>query len=198
MINRKDFYASVRTSLFKGKLQPRHVQNMEAILNEAEERCLDLRQLAYILGTIYWETGRTMAPVEEIGKGRNYDYGKKLDMGQGPGKRIPYLIPDKIYYGRGHSQVTWLTNYKKLTVAAKAEGKNWDFVNKPELLLEIEPSVWATFYAMTTGLYTGKKLSQYFNSAVTDWVNSRKIVNGLDKAAEIAEISKKFYAGLTA
>ena len=117
-------------------------------------------------------------------------------MGGGPGKRIPYTAPDKLYYGRGHTQNTWFENYERLTKAAATHGKDWDFLNNPELLLQMEPSIWATFFAMQVGLYTGKKLKDYFNDTKEDWVNARRIINGTDKADLIAGYGKKFMDGL--
>lgn len=198
MINRKHFYDTVRPSLFKGSMSQLQVQGMEAILNEWDKQALtDVRHLAYILATTYHETAHTMQPIAEYGKGKNYDYGKKLKMGGGPGKRIPYTTPDQIYYGRGHTQNTWFENYQALTKAAKKAGKDWDFLNNPELLLQMEPSIWATFYGMNTGLYTGKKLSDYFNANVSDPLNARRIINGKDKADLIAGYYRLFLIALS-
>ena len=170
---------------------------MEAIFNEWERQQLtDQRWLAYILATAFHETAKTMQPIEEFGKGKGRDYGKKLKMGGGPGKRILYTTPDKIYYGRGHTQNTWYENYQALTRAAAKAGRNWDFLNQPELLLTMEPSIWATFFAMQTGLYTGKRLLNYFNDTMEDWTNARKIINGLDAADLIAGYGKNFFAAL--
>lgn len=197
MINRKHFFDTVREDLFKGAMNQGQVHGMEAILREWEAQQLtDLRWLAYILGTTYHETAKTMQPIAEYGKGKKYDYGKKLKMGGGPGKRIPYTVPDKLYYGRGLTQNTWYENYHRLTKAATTQGKDWDFLNNPELLLQMEPSIWATYFAMQVGLYTGKKLKDYFNDKKEDWVNARKIINGLDKADLIGGYGKKFMAGL--
>lgn len=197
IINREKFYSSIRLDLFPTGLKQSQVEGIEAILNYWEASNLDdLRWLAYILGTIYHEVAATMQPIEERGKGKGKDYGKKLKYGKGPGKRIPYTSPDKIYYGRGFPQNTWYEVYEALTKAAFKYGKNWDFLNHPELLLEMEPSVWATFYAMVSGLYTGKKLSHYFNKTKEDWVNARRIINVLDKAELIARYAKSFYSAL--
>lgn len=196
-MNRTTFYDAVRQPLFSGKIAEKQLAGMEALLNEWERQKLtDLRWLAYILATTYHETARTMQPIEEFGKGRNMDYGKKLKMGKGPGKRVPYTTPDKLYYGRGHTQNTWFENYEKLTRAAAKQGFDWDFLNKPELLLQMEPSIWATFFAMQTGLYTGKALMHFFNDTTEDWKNARKIINGLDKADQIATQAKVFFAAL--
>ena len=48
------------------------------------------------------------------------------------------------------------------------------------------------------GDFTGKSLEDYFNDKTTDWFNARRIINGTDKAAEIAAIAKQFYADLVA
>src|ERR1044072_609934 len=197
MIDRKHFFDSVRESRFNGAMSQSQVYGMEAILREWEAQQLtDLRWLAYILATVYHETAKTMQPIEEFGKGKNYDYGKKLKMGGGPGKRIPYTTPDKLYYGRGLTQNTWFDNYQRLTKAAATQGKPWDFLNNPELLLQMEPSIWATFFAMQVGLYTGKKLKDYFNETKEDWINARKIINGLDKAELIAGYARDFMGAL--
>lgn len=198
-MNAKIFFDSIRHNVFGGKLLQSQVDGINAILSEWERQgWFDLRWLAYILATTYHETARTMEPIEEYGKGKNYDYGKKLKMGKGPGKRIPYTEPDKLYYGRGLVQVTWYENYERLTKAASKFDKGWDFLNNPELLLEMEPSIWATFYGMRTGLFTGRKLSEFFNDDKTDWVNARKIINGHDCADKIAGIAVKFYTALCA
>lgn len=199
MIDRKYFFDKVRPSLFAGAMSHGQVYGMEAILREWEAQQLtDLRWLAYILATTYHETAKTMQPVAEYGKGKGHDYGKKLKMGGGPGKRIAYETPDKLFYGRGHTQNTWYENYQRLTKAAATHGKPWDFLNDPDLLLQMEPSIWATFFAMRVGLYTGKRLEDYFNEltvGATDyqWVNARKIINGLDFAEQIAGYAKVFF-----
>lgn len=196
-LNRKHFFDTVRDTLFDGAMSQGQVYGMEAILREWEAQQLtDLRWLGYIMATAYHETAQTMQPIAEYGKGKKYDYGKKLKMVGGPGKRIPYTLPDKLYYGRGHTQNTWYENYERLTKAAKTLGKDWDFLNNPELLLQMEPSIWATFFAMQVGLYTGKKLKDYFNETKEDWVNARKIINGTDKAELIAGYGKKFMGAL--
>lgn len=190
------FYSAIRP-FFGGSLTIDQVKNMDALIFEfARLQIGDVRQLAYVLATVHLETDGTMAPIEEYSKGRGKAYGSKFKYGKGPGKRVAYLSPDKIYFGRGHTQNTWWENYDALTKAAKKQGKNWDFLNNPELLLEIEPSIWATWYAMTTGLYTGRRLNQYFNAKIEDPIKARQIINGLDKAKIIANKYYKFLKAL--
>ena len=187
MINRKLTYDNIRRKF--GKLSSSQVQGFEALFDEYERlKWTDKRHLAYILATIWHEVNKTMQPIEEYGKGKGLRYGKRVWYDN----RIYTDVPH-IYYGRGLTQNTWRDIYLKLT---KTNDKGWDFVNNPELLLQMEPSVWATFYAMQTGLYTGRKLSQYFNNKSVDPINARSIINGKRKGEELpdkAELIKAHY-----
>lgn len=197
-IDRKKFFDAIRPYL-DGSLTAGQVNGLEAMISEFERKQWgDIRWLAYIMATSHHETAKTHEPIEEYGKGHGRDYGKKLDYGMGPGKRVPYSTPDKLFYGRGHTQNTWLMNYKKLALAAKQQGFDWDFVNQPELLLQMHPSIWTIFYAMSTGLYTGRRLNQYFTVGINDPVKARYIINGQDCAEKIAGHHKAYLAALKA
>ncbi len=143
-MNRQSFFDEIRISLFHGVLSHDQVEGMEAILDECFTQGVeDPRQIACILGNVFHEVAGTMQPIEEVGKGKNRAYGHRVRYnGQ------PYKSTTNLFYGRGHTQNTWIDNYEKLTVAAKKQGHDWDFVNNPELLLEVKPSAWATVYAM--------------------------------------------------
>jgi len=188
MINKTETYANIRKNF--GSLSQAQVEGFEAIINQFYNiGLIDLRYLAYILATVWHETAKTMQPISEFGKGKDRDYGKRLRI-----NRKLYTITKNIFYGRGHTQNTWIDNYEKLT---KSNNEGWDFVNNPDLLLEMKPSIWATFYAMTTGLYTGKKLSDYFSKTSNDPVGARKIINGQDKAQKIAEYYHLFLKSIS-
>ena len=170
-INRPATFALLKSNF--GILKQSQVDAFNLFFDEWDGK--DKRHLAYILATVWHETAKTMLPVEEIGKGK--------------GKAYSRLEKGISYYGRGHVQVTWLVNYQALTRANK---KCWNFVHNPELLLQNEPSVWATFHGMRVGLFTSKRLSNYFNEEKTDPVNARRIINGIDKAELIAGYYYKF------
>lgn len=183
MINRKETYSKINVSF--GKLSQSQVIGFEAIFDMWDLLKLkDSRWLAYILATIWHETKKTMQPIEEDGKGKGRKYGKRMWYS---GKF--YTDISHIFFGRGHTQNTWRDIYLKLT---KANKNSWDFVNHPELLLQMKPSIWATFHAMTTGLYTGVALSQFFNDKKNDPIGARKIINGKDKAILIKGYHDKF------
>jgi len=176
----KEFFDEIRP-LF-GRFTQAQVDGINIILETCKEFELTTSETAYVLATAYHETWKTMQPIEEVGKGKKYDYGLRLKM-----SRKPYTDSTHIFYGRGFVQVTWYENYKKLT---KANDKGWDFFTNPELLLQSEPSAWAMVYGMKHGIFTGKKLSTFIQK--NDFINARRVVNGLDKAEEIAEYAKKF------
>lgn len=181
------FYNQIRHSLFGGKLTQGQVEGINAILHEFHQRGLtDKRWLAYILATAKHETSNTMQPIEEYGKGKGRKYGSKIKMsGQ------PYEEPDKIYYGRGHVQLTWYENYERM-----GNELGVDLLHKPEMALYMDVSVKVLFIGMIKGMFTGAKLKTYFNDDSEDWINARKIVNGLDKAQLIAGYGKKFYKAI--
>jgi putative chitinase len=155
----------------------------EAIIKHWESKPLlkDKRWLAYILATAYHETAHTFDPVREIGRGRLRPYGRKRKL-----TGEPYTI-DQIYYGRGHVQLTWYENYEKFGRLLKI-----DLLNNPDLALEMSTSIRIMYLGMTRGLFTGVNLGRYFNDEREDWVNARKIINGLDCADKIAEYGKEF------
>jgi hypothetical protein len=48
------------------------------------------------------------------------------------------------------------------------------------------------FDGMTKGIFTGKKLSDYIADGRRDYVNARRIINGTDRAKEIAAIADDY------
>ena len=45
---------------------------------------------------------------------------------------------------------------------------------------------------MTKGMFTGKKLIDYFGSSKVDYVSARRIINALDEAELIASYAERF------
>ncbi len=124
----------------------------------------DLRWLAYILATSWHETGFTMQPVTEYGT-------------------LKYL-KSKSYYpyiGRGFVQITHKTNYEKYGIA-----------DNPDMALDPEVAVYILIHGMVNGVFTGRKLSHYFNDQTNDAFNARKIINILDRAARVQEYHNNF------
>lgn len=148
----------------------------QKIILEAGNSGCSLAQTAYILATAYWETNRTITPVEEA-----YYLGEKADTYR---KKLRYYP----WYGRGLCQLTWESNYLK----AK-QNLNIDLTGDPSLALEDDNAVKITVVGMRDGWFTGKKLSDYINSAKTDYFQARRIINILDSAQAIADIADQYY-----
>lgn len=176
-IDKVAFYQKLRTNgLFK-TLTQKQVDSIDSILTECElQGITDVRQVAYILATPYHECynpkepSTRITPIKEFG-GEKYLKSKKY---------YPY-------FARGFSGLTWDYNYKK-------EGKrlNLDLLNNPDLMLDIPTAANSHVFCMAHGSYTGKKLSDYINDKKCDFLNSRRIINGIDKADLIMSYAQKF------
>lgn len=185
MINRKSFYDSFRVDF--GAIKQSQVDGFEGIFNEADKQGTDKRYLAYMLATAWHETAKTMQPIEEIGKGKLLPYGKKQKLN---GNK--YTDTDQIFYGRGFVQLTWYENYQKAGIKL-----GHDFIHNAADVMQIGFATRIMFLGMTEGWFTGRKLSHYFNDKITDPINARKIINGLDCATTIKGYYDKFYDALT-
>jgi len=185
MLNRSYFFDMARNTLFDGRMTQAQVDGIGAILDEWERNHAgaDNRWLAYILATTHHETDRTMAPIEEYGRGKNCKYGRCVGMN---GK--PYTDTTAIFYGRGFVQLTWYENYRKA-----GEELGIDLLSEPELALDIANATKIMFAGMTEGWFTGKKLDDYFNWNKEDWINARRIINGTDKAQLISSYGQDYY-----
>jgi hypothetical protein len=91
------------------------------------------------------------------------------------------------YYGRGYVQLTWDYNYKK--AGAKL---GVDFISQPSLLLQPQYAAPILVIGMLEGWFTGKKLSDYETLQGSDYLDSRREINGMDKAALIAGYAETY------
>ncbi|MFM8292975.1 MAG: glycoside hydrolase family 19 protein [Microcystaceae cyanobacterium] len=126
----------------------------------------DRNQLCYIMATIQHETAATYKPIAEYG-----------------GARQRYAP----YYGRGYVQLTWKYNYEKYGTML-----HQDFVNHPDLVMQPDVSLFIIVNGMRDGIFTGKKLSDYIFGSRVDFVNARRIINGLDRADLIAGYAQQW------
>ncbi len=181
-MNRQAFLNAVRSALFAGAMTQDQVDGLEFILGQWNETGFtDERWLAYALATAFHETAFTMQPIREYGRGRGRTYGH------------PDPVTGETYYGRGYVQLTWKENYQR---ASQALGI--DFVRQPDLVMAPENAAFILFQGMKDGWFTGNGFADYINDRQRDYRNARRIVNGTDRAGEIAGYALKFEAALDA
>jgi len=185
MINRKSFYDSFRVEF--GAIKQGQVNGFEAIFNQADKQNTSVKHLAYMLATSWHETAFTMKPIEEYGKGKSRPYGKKQKLNGNT-----YTDTDQIFYGRGFVQLTWYENYQKAT-----QKLGHDFIHNASDVMQMDFATRIMFVGMAEGWFTGRKLSDYFNSTKNDALNARKIINGLDCAEKIKGYYNKFLEALS-
>lgn len=195
MIDRKAFFAALRASKLLGdKLEQSEVDGCNAILDACEAAGWRQEWIAYALATALHETAFTMQPISERG-GEKY-WTRLYDVkGANPAraKRMGNLLPGDgpRYRGRGFVQLTWANNYAK---ASEVVGK--DLVLIPDLAMRPDIAARIMVSGMAEGWFTGKKLADYTSKAGFDYTGARRIINGTDKAGEIAGYARKFAKAL--
>lgn len=182
MIDKQKFFQKIKDNGLFTTITQKQVDTIEALFTECEKQWVtDLNQISYLLATAYHEaynpkhSETRLTPLTEFG-GEVYLKSQKY---------YPY-------FGRGLSQLTWLSNYKKETIRLGI-----DLVNNPDLMLDIPTAANSHVYCMSHGTYTGKKLSDYINDKKCDFLNARRIVNGKDCAEKIMSYAQKFLSSLT-
>lgn len=182
MIDPAAFFTAVRVRLFNGVLTQGQVDGINAVLAEWGARGhTDPRWLAYALATTKHETNSTMQPVREA-----YYLGEP-EPAESYRKTLRYYP----FYGRGMVQLTWESNYRRMSALVGA-----DLVTDPDKALEPAISAAILIEGMVHGDFTGRKLSDYFNDTVDDPEGARAIVNGSDRAEQIAALYRGFLDAL--
>ena len=144
-------------------------------------------QLAYAFATFKWETANTFQPIHERGP---VSYFSKYDAGTVIGNRLGNTQPGDgfLFRGRGYVQLTGRANYTK-------DGGilGIDLVSDPDLALRPDVAYKIASRGMRDGWFTGHKLANHIpTGGAPDFVNARRIINGLDHADDIAGIARKF------
>lgn len=160
----------------------------QLLIDTCLEYGLSRDEAAYVLGTVHWETNGTFLPVREAYWVKNAEDWRKRNLRYYP------------YYGRGFVQLTWEYNYKKAGDYFKV-----DLVSNPDLAMEPNLSAKICILGMKNGWFTGKAISDYIDSIdesdkedFLEFWNARRVVNGMDKANDIAVLSEKYEKELKA
>ena len=170
MFDRRTFFAYARRAPFGGRLSSAQVDGLTRILDAWDASHLtDMRWLAYMLATAFHETGAVLQPIRERG-------------GEAYLRSRPYYP----WVGEGLVQVTWERNHRLFGASRPGQLLTWD------------KALPALFRGMEEGLFTGRRLADYFSAVKDDPVGARRIVNGTDKTRLIAGYHRNFLDALRA
>lgn len=178
-----DFFAALRVAL--GPMSQSQVDGFNELFKAMA--AWPISWAAYGLATVWHETAATMQPIKERGGDayfkRMYDInGERPHVARSLGNLSP---GDGVKYaGRGYVQLTGKTNYEKYGLA-----------NRPDDAMLPHEAARVMVNGMERGRFTGKKLADYLPG---DYVNARRIINGTDKASEIATLARTFEKALSA
>jgi Chitinase class I len=151
---------------------------IDAIKSECQAQGLILdTQIAYVLATVEWETAKTFRPVREA-----------FWLSEEWRRRNLRYYP---FYGRGYVQLTWKNNYEKYSQLLGV-----DLVSNPDRAMQAEIALFILVHGFKTGAFTGRKISDYINANVTDFVKARRCINGTDHANDIARLAERYLISL--
>ena len=150
-----------------------------------------VEQVAYGLATAKRETGGTFQPVNERGRPDYFDQYE-------PGTRAAHLVGNieagdgTRYRGRGYVQLTGRGNYARI---GRLLGLGEDLLKAPDQALDPEIAYRIFAEGMRGGWFTGYKLGHFIAPGTApDFLNARRVINGLDCAEEIASTAEEYLA----
>lgn len=146
-------------------------------------------QAAYILATGYHETARKMKPVREALAVSDAGAMSRLENAWKAGRlkwvKRPYWRGG--FFGRGYVQLTHKSNYQH---AGRKLGLPLE--TQPSLALEPEHAALILVRGSMEGWFTGRKLGDYITLHKSDFFNARRVINGRDRAGDIARLAKEY------
>lgn len=176
MILTKESFDIIR-DILGGKLNTSQVEGLNLLVKAMDEAGFTYPEAAYALATVHIECATTFQPIKEYGS-------------------LAYLKSKKYYpyIGYGYVQLTWKDNYEKV---GKLIGI--DLIKSPERALE--PLVAASILTggMLHGWFTGvgfrrkREVSRY---DLEKYTKARSIINGTDRALEIAKLAMRYEKAL--
>lgn len=154
---------------------------VQAIKQEANRQGITNRdQIAYIIATAEHETAGSFEPVREA-----YFLGEPDAENH---RRGLFYYP---YYGRGYVQLTHDFNYRTYS---KLTGL--DLINDPDLAMRPDVALFTLVHGMKNGTFTGLSLDDFMSDSGFDFVEARRMINGTDRADDIAAIARDWASEL--
>jgi len=183
-------------SAIYGPLNDSQSAGLESLLGniELDQDLADLRWAAYMLATVKLECADTFLPITERGGQSYFD---KYEPGTSIGKSLGNTQPGDgyLFRGRGYVQLTGRTNYGNMSSRLALSGDD-DLVLHPEAALQPDVAYRIMSYGMRRGSFTGKKLGDYISDAGCNYQQARRIINGLNRADDIAGYAASFESSL--
>jgi putative chitinase len=96
-----------------------------------------------------------------------------------------------LFHGRGYVQLTGRRNY-----ARASDVVQHDLLADPDAAMRADFATAIMFTGMRDGWFTRVRLADYFSRTKDDPVNARRIINGTDKAQQIAGYHRDFLMAL--
>jgi putative chitinase len=192
----KAFFDACRAGIMAPSLDNDEVSGATAILDAMKGA--PLAYCAYALATAWHETAHTLQPVKEYGGPtyytRMYDInGNRPELAKANGNTFPG--DGQLFCGRGYVQLTWRNNYRR----AGAE-TGYPLEGNPELAMRPEIAAQIMRKGMDEGWFTGKSFASFLPASgpatLGQFFNARRIINGTDRAATIADYAVKFQDAL--
>jgi len=162
------------------------------IIAVCDKHGLSRKHTAYVLATTHHETGGAMMPVKETVMPWHSDkfpsdvtVKRRLDNAFENG-RLPWVSSQYWldgWFGRGFVQLTHRANYQ-----SAGDKLGVDLVRNPDAALNPTVAAEILVRGMAEGWFTGKKMSDY-----ETYRDMRRVVNGMDKADDIAALARKYY-----
>lgn len=201
------FFASARGKDLLGSLDQGEVDGCNAIMAACGHAGWPIGDVAYALGTAFHETGGTMQPIAEYGGTAYFTRMYDITVRPTKAKELGNLRPGDgaRYRGRGYVQLTGGGNYAKADRKLKALGilrAEESLVDSPELVMRPDLAAAIMVLGMREGWFTSRDLDDDIPrqglATLPQFVRSRDIINGSDKADKIAREAMAFQAALDA
>lgn len=194
----RKFFDHARNGILAPTLSEDEVSGCIAILEAMQG--LPKAWVAYALATSFHETAHSLQPIKEFG-GNSYFFRRYDIQGQNPrlARQLGNTQPgDGVKYaGRGYVQLTGRANYQRASIKLGV-----DLVGNPDLAMDRGVAADILRHGMREGWFTSKSFQSYLPAAglatAAQFQAARRIINGTDKAALIANYAVEFQKALVA